>query len=205
MKFTFDEVCDVVSEECNYFDGEPLIWFEMVWMFMDKYGLNIYNNVPEKLSIYCRIYGMCLIYSKFCDILNGGYGDVDHLDLDIDVASLYSDYTYDEDETLEEYLMNLIEDGNNVKSVFDVLNEDLNLSTAFASLYYSRYYSRYSLQDWETDEYYYADDPNSYDEDYETRKAYAQCKDVNEIYNDILNEVDADRMEAFSWLSNYMS
>jgi hypothetical protein len=86
-----------------------------------------------------------------------------------------------------------------------VLNKELNLSTTFASLYYSLYYSNYSLQDWETDKYYYNDDPNYYYEDYETRKAYAQCKDVNLIYNDILNEVDEDKMGAFSWLGNYMS
>lgn len=205
MKFAFNEVRNVVSDMCYYSEGKPLVWFELIWSLMNKNKMNIYNTIPEKILIYCRIYGMCLVYLKFCDIINGSNGDVGDIDLNIDFASLHTDFMdEDEEEIVNQYIQSIIINEDNTLEIFNLLSKELNVSTAFSSLYYSVYYEDFSLQDWETDEFYYGDAPDYYDEDYEFRKKYAKCEDVNLIYDEILNNVDTDKLVGFSWLEENM-
>lgn len=225
MVLTFNDVEKIVDNDYNRFEGEGLLWFRLVWAFAEKNGFNSFSTCADKLRAYSFIYGMCLIYREFTAKIFE-YEECGIPELCIDYKALTDSSYYDEElfEELEEeagnsayelvcsYAKGIITAEENMLTVFGVLQKELDISKTFASLYYCLNYSQFSLEEWETDEFYYGDIEDDEElekekennQDYEQRKIYASYDGVDKIYDEILNNVDISKSEAFEWISNYL-
>lgn len=226
MVLTFKDLEKIVDDDYNRFEGEGLMWFQLVWTFAEKNGFNSFSTCADKLRAYSFIYGMCLIYQEFTAKLLD-YEECSIPELCIDYKVLTDSSYYDEElfaevqdesgdwgyDLIRSYAKGIITAEENMLTAFDVLQKELGISKTFASLYYCLNYSQFSLEEWETDEFYYGDidDKEELEEeiennqDYEQRKIYASYEGVDEIYDEILNNIDTSKIEAFGWLSNYLN
>lgn len=206
MEFSFDNVKNVIDSQYEYLYGNPNIWLEKVWQIVEKYGLNKFNTYYEKIHVYCLIYGMCSIYCDFCDILTDfPLEDNRYMDFNINYKDLIEQNVFEDDYLIKEYLDYIIMMSNNANEVFMLLKKEFSVGEVFELLYYSLNYSMFSLEEWETDEFYYSDyngEDICYNEDYERRKLLANNEEERGNY--ILNVVSIDKMVAFDWLSNCM-
>lgn len=206
MKFTLNDVKNVIEPQCKFFDGKPMIWIEKIWSIVEKYNLNKIDTYYERIHIYCLIYGICCIYSFFVDKIMGFPDDDDkYMDFEINYEDLIEENEFDDIDSIKDYLNYIIMKSENANEIFELIKKELNVSETFALLYYASNYSMFSLREYETDEYYYSDcDENEieYNADYEFRKLYANNEE--ERNNAILNDVSVDKMVAYEWLNDCM-
>ena len=186
MRLSFDDVKNIIGDTIEYFDGNPEIWLRMIWALIEKNNMNFYDSKVDKICTLTRVYSMCWIYSNFSAVFYDTYSDIIDMDIDYSTLAETDDYTCDDvfdcqdDDlrlTVETYLKNIICTSENVSEIFGLLAEELGISKTFASLYYSLQYSQFS------------------DDEYD---------DEAEIYDEILNNVSADKSAAYEWLDSYM-
>lgn len=211
MEYTFQDLENIIEDAERFAAGNFMLWMRSVWILIEEYKLNICCTYSEHIQFYSLIYGLCKIYYTFTDkISDTNFDDDLYLNIDFDVLGANRD---DEEQTeaVQNYLNEVISDSDNMSTGFDLLGKKLDASKVFAALYYSMNYSNYSLQSYETDEYYYGNIKDEDErakaicsnEDYERRKYFASCSD-NEIYDDILNDINIDKCETFEWITSYM-
>lgn len=186
MRLDFDDVKNIIEDAIEYFEGNPEIWFRMIWTLIENNNMNFYDSKVDKICTLTRVYNICWIYSNFSAAFYDT--DPDTIYMDIDYSSLIDaeDYFCDEvcdcsdDDlkmTVEAYLRNIICTSENASEIFGLLSEELGMSKTFSSLYYSLQYSQFSGNEYSNEQ---------------------------EIYNEILNNVSADKSAAYAWLDNYM-
>ncbi len=219
MFIRFSEVEKIVSDAINFSDGEPLYWFKGVWSLIEKNNLDQINTTADEIRIYSMIFGMCVVYHEFACVLSDSFNDSDYIELVLDIKKLIPEdfgenfFCYNGDEDLEfgdshtaHYLEWVIHNLDNKYMIFELLKKELGINKTYASLYYSIKKDEFTLEDWETDDFYYGEgrDENDYDEDYECRKRFSACENMNELYNEILNYLDDNKCRAFEWLTEMM-
>lgn len=209
-------------------DGEFMIWFNMIWTLMTREKRHQYSNFAEYLSLLSMIQGSCRIYQMFASRFLEEDDDPEQPQLAFDLEDLAKellantdlDAVYDApgadavdpQALLSQVLSDNLRTDGSMMPVFAMLRRTLGRERTFTALYYCMNYAKFSVEPWETDEYYYGDidDPDelraavSENQDYEMRKQYAACEDLDEILDMILNETDVPRLEAYGWLAEYM-
>lgn len=221
MNLTFDAVKKIIDSDYHNYEGEAMMWFQLVWSFAERNNLNSFSTYAEKIQAYSFIYGMYLIYQKFT-AKQFEYDECSISELDFDYGMLIDSSCYDEElqdemgdiaeKLLVSYLKGIIESEENILTVFRVLQKELGLSKTFALLYYCLNFSHFSLEEWENDDFYYGDIDNkelenaiASNQDYEQRKLYASYDGIDEVFDKILNNVNASKLICFEWLSNYLN
>ena len=209
-------------------DGEYMIWFNMIWELMAREKRHQYRNFAEYLSLLSMIQGSVRIYQMYAsrfleedddpeqpllafDLENLAKELLANTDLDAVFADPDAD-AVDPQALLCQVFSDNLRTDSAMTPVFAMLRRTLGRERTFAALYYCMNYAKFSVEPWETDEYYYGDidDPDELraavaeNQDYEERKQYAACEDVDEILDMILNETDVPRLEAYGWLAEYM-
>ncbi len=210
MRYTLQEVEKITGMTAYFADGEFNYWLRAVWMLMVQEGMDCCESRSEHIRFYSMLYGICKIYRCFMDRIEDTDLDSDP-DLEIDYAKLCDASDEEEAEICHDYLWNLICDSDNMRPVFRLLRRKMNASMVFAALYYSWNYAAYSLEDYETDEFYYGDIEDeeelewarSNNEDYELRKGYADWTDT-EIMDEIMNDLMVDKCVAYEWIAANM-
>ena len=211
MKYSYADVLKITDDFLRYADGNCKMWLMGVWTIIEKNGLNKCCSDLERLRFYAVLYGACRIYSHFSDLISDTYFNDDiYLDIDYKKFSMLKDGD-EEFEDVKQFISDVISEESNLYHVFDLLKTSMNSSRVFAALYYAYYYENYSLEAYENDEYYYGDitDPQELEEakaeneDYELRKYYSTCDDET-ILDEILNDVDINKLSAFEWIDSYM-
>ena len=196
------------------YEGNAEIWFIKVWELLARDGLTEYRNIPEQLAVYSLAAGMCSIYLEVTARLLE-YSEPDTLYFDVDPVCFGGCNPETEPEkaaALRAFLSEAVCNEQGMRTVLRVLKKHLGINKTFAAIYYCLHYEQFSLEDWETDEYYYGDidDPDELrsarddNYDYERRKELASCTDDLELLDMILNEVDTPRTEAYEWLTENM-
>lgn len=218
MRYTFDKAEKIITELGSY-EGEALMWFGQVWELAGKHGFDRCGTPAQLLGAMGFIYGMCRVYNGFA----ARYFDYEESEIDMEYccdaimydfvrSGEYAELPWGTDDMNEEcaeqsvraFIKYAICDCFAMAPVFEVLGEELGVSKTFASLYYCLNYDKYSLAEWETDDFYYDSPDDEPDEDYEQRKFYASLSGFNEVLDNILNEVDVDKLAAFEWLNENM-
>lgn len=181
-QFCFDDLYDIAHEFLNFSDGNPELWLKGVWMLIEKNDLHECECNWELLRFYSTIYGACFIYKQF-SLMMEGFTVEPEVSIDIDYSDFYI-FKENPGENLD-FVKTFISDtvmheDPSLHLAFDLLSTAMNSSTVFVALYYTYFYRNYSLEDYETDEYYYGDitDPDELERarednsDYEERKRY---------------------------------
>ena len=209
-------------------EGESMHWFNLFWKLIERENLHVYSNFAEYLSLLSLIQGSCRIYQMFASRFLEEDDDPEQpllrFDLEqlakellanTDLDSVYDDPAaegIDPQALLCQVFSDNLRTDDAMTSAFALLKRTIGRERTFAALYYCLNTAKFSLEPWETDEYYYGDidDPDerkaaaAENWDYEQRKQYQACEDVNEILDMILNETDVPRLEAYGWLAQYM-
>lgn len=211
MKYSYADALKITEDFSRYADGNYKMWLMGVWTIMENTGLNECCSDLELLRFYATLYGACRIYAHFSDlIIDTDFNDDIYLDIDYKKFSMLKDGD-EEFKDVKQFISDVISEESNLYHVFDLLKTSMNSIRVFAALYYAYYYKNYSLEDYENDEYYYGDitdrqeleEAKAENEDYEQRKYYSMCDDET-ILDEILNEVDVNKLSAFGWIDSYM-
>ena len=216
MTFTINDALKIVNDFVCFSDGNSEEWINTVWKIIKKQKLNVCNSDLDLFNFYSILCGLCKIYSHFCDLIfETSFEDDCDLEIDYTAFEIFNTYydednDYEDDDTIKCIISSIIYDSNNIYRAFKLLETTMNCSETFAKLYYCLNYEQFTLEDYETDEYYYGDitDPDELDEakyyyeDYETRKIYATDEDA--MLDEILNNVSSNKVSAFDWISEYM-
>lgn len=212
MKVNYqNEIESCIRRGITTYEGNAEIWFVKVWELLERDGLTSYDTIPEKMQVYSLAAGMCTVYLEVTARLLE-YDCADDLYL-VPEPEQFAEVGSDEEaEILRDFIAKAVCNDKGMETVLDVLDRHLGVSRTFAAIYYCLNYEQFSLEDWETDEFYYGDidDPDELEqarcsnEDYERRKELASCTDDRELLDMILNEVDVPKADAFEWLKQYM-
>lgn len=211
MKLKCSDALKITADFSKHSDGNCELWIRGVWLLIKEHRLNECQSDLELLRFYALLYGACRVYATFSDLITDtNFNDDIYLDID------YQPFTMFEKDSenagyIKEYISNVISEESNIGHFFDLLRTTMNSSKVFAVLYYAYHYQQFSLEDFESDEYYYGGitDPEELENaifdntDYEQRKYYATC-DEDTIVDEILNDIDVHKLSAFEWIDSCM-
>lgn len=155
-------------------DGDFETWLHEIWGFVEHDRRNVCGTSYEIIGFYRLISGLCKLYGGFGEVWNGGYEDYE-VWLDIDYAPLLEYAEFGEDS--EEDLKEYIRsiiDENGFSEVRSLLSR-VGTDKIFASIYYSLECEDFSFTD-----------------------------NFDTVMDCIMNEVTADKMAAYDWLSNIL-
>lgn len=153
------------------FDGSHLDWFREIWRIIERRGENKCAGRFEIIRFYRLVYQLCALYFGFTNVWNGSAPDEFMIYLDVDYSPLITPDDLDGSENDDE-LKDYIMSLITEEGFSEVreLFSDIDISIVFASLYYSINYETFQFEDNDT------------------------------VLDEILNEVDADKMSAYDWL-----
>ncbi len=152
------------------FDGSHLDWFREVWRIIERRGLNKRSGRFDIIRFYRLVYQLCALYFGFTNVLNGCDPDDFLIYLDVDYSQILDSEECDSDS--EESVKDYIMSLITESDFSEVRNLFLgiNRNIIFASLYYSLNFEKFSFEDDKT------------------------------VLDEILNDVDTDKMSAYTWL-----
>ncbi len=156
--------------EDGQFDGAHRDWFREIWRIVERRGLNKRSGRFDIIRFYRLVYQLCALYFGFTNVLNDCSPDEFLIYLDVDYSQILDREECDPDS--EEDLKDYIMSliTENDFSEVQDLFSEINTGIIFASLYYSLNFERFSFED------------------------------DNTVLDEILNDVDADKMSAYTWL-----
>lgn len=157
-------------DDCN-FEGAYLDWFREIWKMVEKHNLNRRSGYFDTIRFYRLAHQLCALYLGFTNVLFD-WGSPYDLDiyLDIDYTQVFDSREYDED-CVESVREHIMSLIEEENFLeLEELFRGVNRGILFASLYYCLNSEKFS-----------------FDED-------------KEALDEILNDIDPDKMTAYTWL-----
>lgn len=178
MTFTFDDLERIIED--GNFEGAHRDWFREIWNIVERRKLNRCSGRFEIIRFYRLAYQLCALYFGFTNVyFDCGAPDEFLIYLDIDYAPMLdgADFDAPDDPDCEESLENYILSLITEQGFGDVreLFAGISGSVVFASLYYCLNYEKFSFDD-----------------------------DHTRVMDEIVNEVDADKLSAYEWLGGVL-
>lgn len=216
MKYTFEDFLKII-EDIGSPEGDSSIWLKKAWSLIEESGCNYCNSKLDYIKFYSLIFGFCDIYNEFTERIYGWSLGEYTVELNIDyekMCDMLDDYQEDEEfvkDELKKYIDSFIFTSENQKYAWRLLYKKHGEMEIFAWLYYAMNSCLFTLEDYETDDFYYGDCENEEEleeakennEDYEKRKYYSSLSEkdlISEIISYVECIADADIMSTFSWI-----
>lgn len=155
-------------------DGDFEGWLQALWAFIEHDRRNVCSTSYEIIGFYRLIYGLCKLYGGFVNVYCGGDEDYGFY-LEIDYEPLLKYAEFSEDSEEDiKEYIRMLVEENDFSEAAALLSS-LGTDKVFVSIYFAMGYEDFSFAD--------SDD---------------------EVICDILNELDGDKMTAYSWLKNIL-
>lgn len=201
MKVEFNEVENIFDKYTLWFSRKAINWYKKAWSLLDKGGLTSYQNDIEYTNVVIRAYTIAMIYMEFCNLAFDEYFDCYDF-IDWEVESWLSPYRIgqlsckllDEDDQCSELydaFKALVEFER--ENVVDCLVKNVGpggTSTIFVYMYITAVEM--------ADEYFENEGSDYSSDDVSEYDLYERETDL--YFGEIVNDVTAEKMQAFEWL-----
>lgn len=197
MKIEWNEALDAIYDNVRIMDGQAEKWCEMMWIFIDEKGLNVYNSLSEKISVYSRLNGIVKIFNDFQN-QSRDYSGTENYFLDIDFREDMNTILAN-DEITEECcdLIKEIIAIDSTKCIIPLLSNELSISTIYSML-------TYFLDDY-TDEEQDYDDIEEINATEEYKIWFTNNRKQNQIISELTNNSTLYNMRMYNWVDELFS